>query len=75
MTTNTTALLPTTVPAVHDALVAEAENSATYRGLADDDYSGRAHFLLGMAEAKLAEANREYVRLLERQAATKGRER
>ncbi len=58
-----TALLPTTVTAVEEAIRAEAENSASYRGIADDDYSGRAHFLLGMTEAKLADANRQWLRL------------
>ena len=66
---NTTSLLPTTVLAVDATIRAEADNSATYRGFADNDYSGRYAFLLGIAEAKLAEANREYLRLLERQAA------
>ncbi len=74
MATETT-LLPTTVNAVDESLRAEANNSASYRGIADDDYNGRNAFLLGMCEAKLAEAHAEYVRLLERQAATKGRKR
>lgn len=65
-------LLPTTTVEVDEALRAEAANSATYRGLADDDYAGRNAFLLGMCEAKLADAHREYLRLLERQAARKG---
>ena len=69
----TTVLLPTTTLAVDEALRAEAENSAMFRGIADNDYAGRNAFLLGMCEAKLAEAHAEYLRLVERQARKGGR--
>jgi hypothetical protein len=65
-------LIPTTVLAVEAKLLAEASNSPAYLGIADNDAAGRYAFLLGMCMAKLAEANREYLRLLERQAAKKG---
>jgi hypothetical protein len=68
-----TSLIPTTVLAVEAKLLAEAANSPTYLGIADNDAAGRYAFLLGMCMAKLAEANRDGLRLLERQAAKGGR--
>ena len=68
-----TALLPVTVLGVEAKLLAEASNSPIYLGIADNDAAGRYAFLLGMAMAKIAEANREYLRLLERQARKGGK--
>jgi hypothetical protein len=54
-----TKALPTTTLAVHDDLMSRAD----FRGIEEHDRSGRAHYLLGMCEALLADANREILKL------------
>ncbi len=66
--TTETALLPTTPLDVDAALRAEAERSASYQGFADDDRASRYAWLLWLAEVKLAEANREYLKLVTQRA-------
>ena len=53
------ATLPITIHDVTTDLLARAD----FRGIDAEDRSGRAHYLLGMAEALLADANREILRL------------
>ncbi len=67
----TTALIPTTVLAVEAKLLAEAANSPTYLGIADNNAAGRYAFLLGLCMARLADANREGLRLLKQMAEAK----
>lgn len=66
-----TALLPTSPMAVEDWLRSLANPSDLLRikEAGQSEYS----YLFGMAIVKLAEAHTEYLRLLERQAAKKGR--
>ena len=64
-----TALLPTTSLAVEAELRAEAERCGHFQGIADNDNAGRYAYLFGLACSRLGEARREYLRLLERQAA------
>lgn len=57
MTMDNTKPLPTTTRDVD----ADLRSRADFSGI--DDARGQAHYLLGMCEALLAEANREIVRL------------
>ncbi len=67
----TTALLPTTPLAVEAWLrsLANPSDLLKMREAGQSEYP----YLFGMATVRLAEAHAEYLRLLERQAATKGR--
>ncbi len=68
-----TALLPTTVTDVETWLRSLA-NPSTLLKMRENGES-EYPYLFGMATAKLAEAHREYLRLLERQTAKKGGKR
>ena len=66
----TTALLPTTVTAVEDWLrsLANPSDLLRMRESGQSEYP----YLFGLATVKLAEAHREYLRLVGRQAERKG---